>query len=132
MIYNYKSGMSTIQCASVVTETINYYLHNKSDIYMCTIDASKAFDRINLFVLFNLLRKRNFLFRCIWFTIMAFFNNSVKLYYTAWRKVIRKAWCLPFTTHCRFLNTINNSLPIDVQLEKKMFEIFALLSKQLQ
>ena len=49
---------------------------------------------------------------------MAFFNNSVKLYYTAWRKVIRKAWCLPFTTHCRFLHTINNSLPIDVQLEK--------------
>ena len=48
-----------------------------------------------------------------------FFNNSVKLYYTAWRKVIRKAWCLPFTTHCRFLHTINNSLPIDVQLEKR-------------
>ena len=40
--FAYKSGMSTIQCASVITETINYYLHNKSDIYiyMCTIDAS--------------------------------------------------------------------------------------------
>ena len=49
---------------------------------------------------------------------MAFLNNSVKLHYTAWRKVIRKACCLPFTTHCRFLHTINNSLPIDVQLEK--------------
>ena len=23
------------------------YLHNKSDIYMCAIDASKAFDRVN-------------------------------------------------------------------------------------
>ena len=31
--FAYKSGMSTIQCASVVTETINNYLHNKSDIY---------------------------------------------------------------------------------------------------
>ena len=48
-----------------------------------------------------------------------FLNNSVKLYYTAWIKVIRKAWCLPFNTHCRFLYTINNSLPIDVQLEKR-------------
>ena len=47
---------------------------------------------------------------------MGLFNNFVKLYDTAWRKVIRKAWCLPFTTHCRFLRTINNSLPIDVQL----------------
>ena len=54
-----KSVMSTIQSASVVTETINYYLHNKSVIYMYTIDASKAFDRVNLFVLFNLLRIRN-------------------------------------------------------------------------
>ena len=27
---------------------------------MCTIDASKAFDRVNLFVLFTLLRNRNF------------------------------------------------------------------------
>ena len=47
-----------------------------------------------------------------------FFPNSVKLYYTAWRKFIRKAWCLPFTTHCRFLHTIINTFPIDVQLEK--------------
>ena len=29
-------------------------------IYICTIDVSKAFDRVNLFVIFNLLRKRNF------------------------------------------------------------------------
>ena len=52
--------MSTIQCASVVTETINYYLHNKGDIYiyiyMCTIDTSKALDRVNLFVVFTLLK----------------------------------------------------------------------------
>ena len=26
-------------------------------IYICTIDASEAFDRVNLFVLFNSLRK---------------------------------------------------------------------------
>ena len=64
--FAYKSGMSNIQCAYVVTETINYYLHNISDIYIyiylsicvcvyvcvCTIDASKAFDRVNLFVLY--------------------------------------------------------------------------------
>ena len=42
-----------------------------------------------------------------------------KLYYTAWKKVNWKAWCLPFTTYCRFLHTINNYLPIDVQLEKQ-------------
>ena len=57
--FAYKSGSSTIQCASIVTETINYYINNESDVYMCCIDASKAFDRVNLVVLFNKLRKRN-------------------------------------------------------------------------
>ena len=56
-----------------------------------------------------------------------YFNNSVESYYTAWRKVIKKAWCLPFTTHCRFLHTMNNSLPIDVQLEEKNVKFFCIL-----
>ena len=75
----YKSGMSTIQCASVVTETINYYLHNKSDIYMCTIDASKAFDRVNLFVLFNLLRKRNFCPLYLRFLMYSYCNQRMRV-----------------------------------------------------
>ena len=36
-------------------------------------------------------------------------------------EVIRKAWCLHFTTHCRFLHATNNSLTIDVQLEKDVW-----------
>jgi len=58
--FAYKSGMSTVQCVSVITETINYYLHNDSNVYMCTIDASKAFDRVNLYVLFTKLYRRKF------------------------------------------------------------------------
>ena len=48
-----------------------------------------------------------------------FFDKSVCQFFTAWRKTIRKLWCLPHTTHCRFLHTINNSLPIDIALEKR-------------
>ena len=33
---------------------------NQSDVYMCSIDASKAFDRVNMLLLFRKLRKRNF------------------------------------------------------------------------
>ena len=33
-------------------------------------------------------------------------------------RLLGKLGACPFTTHCRFLHTINNSLPIDVQLEK--------------
>ena len=77
--FAYKSGMSTIQCASVVTETINYYLHNKSDIYICTIDASKAFDRVNLFVLFNLLRKHNFCPLYLRFLMFSYCNQRMRV-----------------------------------------------------
>ena len=42
---------------------------------------------------------------------MAFFyDKSVK---------IRKLWVLPNATHCKYLHTINNSLPIDLMLEKR-------------
>ena len=79
--------MSTIQCASVVTETINDYLHNESDIYIyiyvcvcvCTIDASKAFDRVNLFVLFNFLRKRNFCPLYLIFLMYSYCNQRMRV-----------------------------------------------------
>ena len=47
------SGMSAVQCVFIAIETMHSYLHNDIDVYMCTIDASKAFDRVNLFVLFS-------------------------------------------------------------------------------
>ena len=69
------------KCASVVTETINYCLHNKSDIYIyiCIIDASKAFDRVNLFVLFSLLRKRNFCPLCLRLLMYSYCNQRMRV-----------------------------------------------------
>ena len=43
----YKKRCSTIQCVSMVTEVIDYYKNNGSPDYMCMLDASKAFDRVN-------------------------------------------------------------------------------------
>ena len=48
-----------------------------------------------------------------------FYDKSVNLYYVAWRKTVRKLWSIPYTTHSRFLHTINDSLPIDILLEKR-------------
>ena len=58
--FAYKSGCTITQCVSVLCETIDYYIHNESDVYMCSIDSSKAFDRVNILLLFRKLRKRNF------------------------------------------------------------------------
>ena len=42
----------------MVTEVINYYRHNGSSVYMCMLDASKAFDRVNLLTLLKTLYSR--------------------------------------------------------------------------
>ena len=46
---------------------------------MCTIDASKAFDRVNLFVLFNLLRKRNFCPLYLRFLMYSYCNQRMRV-----------------------------------------------------
>ena len=45
--FAYKKRCSTIQCIYIVTGVIDYYTNNGSPVYMCMIDASKAFDRGN-------------------------------------------------------------------------------------
>ena len=39
--------------------------------------------------------------------------------FVAWRKVVRRIWKVPNTTHCNLLPTINSSLPIEIALEKR-------------
>ena len=56
--FAYKKSCSTIQCVSMVTEVIDYYQNNGSPVYMSMLDASKAFDRLNLLTLFKTLYSR--------------------------------------------------------------------------
>ena len=56
--FAYKKSCSAIQCVSMIADVINYYGHNVSSVYMCMLDASKAFDRVNLLTLFKTLYSR--------------------------------------------------------------------------
>ena len=40
-------------------------------------------------------------------------KNDVNAFYIAWRKVVRRFWKIPSTTHCNLLPAINKSLPIE-------------------
>ena len=51
--------ISAIHCVNSVNETINYYINNSGKVYVCTLDASKAFDRVNIFTIFKKLFERN-------------------------------------------------------------------------
>ena len=45
-------------------------------------------------------------------------KNEVNPFYNAWRKVVRRIWKIPSTTHCKLLPSINKSLPIEFLMEK--------------
>ena len=51
--------------------------------------------------------------------IWPFYDKSVKSFYVALGWTIRKLLALPNTTHCKYLHSIDNSLPIDLVLEKR-------------
>ena len=38
-MFAYKSGCSTTQCVSVLCETIDYYVHNESDVYIISVQS---------------------------------------------------------------------------------------------
>ena len=56
--FSFKSDHSTNMCTTVVKEVASYYNARGSDIYVCMLDASKAFDRVNYGKLFKLLMSR--------------------------------------------------------------------------
>ena len=45
----------TIFCTAVYIETINHYMNEGSDVYICLIGACKAFDRVHWGELFSIL-----------------------------------------------------------------------------
>ena len=53
LLFAYKKTMSTVQCVGMIKETISYYIDNSSNVYMCMIDATKAFNRVNLVDMFK-------------------------------------------------------------------------------
>ena len=53
--FGFKPKHSTSQCAMVLNEIIEYYHSNNTDTFVMMLDASKAFDHVNYYQLFNLL-----------------------------------------------------------------------------
>ena len=53
--FAYQPEVSTSMCSWMVVETIDYFVRKKSEIFACTMDMSKAFDRVKHSTLFQKL-----------------------------------------------------------------------------
>jgi len=66
-----------VQCTFVVNEVINYFNYRNSDVYAVLIDASKAFDKVNFYKLFNILVKRGVCPLVIRFLLGSYLNQQL-------------------------------------------------------
>ena len=57
--FAYKAGFSTSLCSFLVAETIQYYRSRGSNVFMLSLDATKAYDRVQYTKLFNILINKN-------------------------------------------------------------------------
>ena len=55
--FAYQPGISGNMCTFAILETIDYFLRNGSDVFLCTMDMSKAFDMTVHSILFSKMLK---------------------------------------------------------------------------
>ena len=77
--FAYKPGMSTVMCTTVLKEVVHHYNSNGSDVYMCCLDASKAFDRVRYDKLFQILLDRKFPAVYIKVLMDSYVNQKIKV-----------------------------------------------------
>ena len=57
--FGFKTGHSTDMCIFLLKEIIDFYKNHSSPVFLCFLDATKAFDRVNHWTLFHKLLDRH-------------------------------------------------------------------------
>ena len=56
--FGFESGHSTTMCSVIHKEIITYYMNRDTNVFCCYVDATKAFDRVHIGIMFKLLLSR--------------------------------------------------------------------------
>jgi len=104
----------------VLKEVINYYLNNKSEVFACFIDSSKAFDRVRHDKLFEVLKDRGMPAIIIRMMLDLYKRQNVR---TVWRKHfsalfqttngIRQGGVISPVLYCVYVDVLLNALEKD-------------------
>lgn len=70
--FGYKKNLSTGNCTLLLKDVVSYFKNRGSNVYMCLLDASKAFDKVNHLILFKKLIKR----QIPYLTLHVLYNQS--------------------------------------------------------
>ncbi len=75
----YKPGLSITMCTTVEKEVVQHYKNNGTDVHVCLLDVSKAFDRICFNKLFQQLLDRRFPARYISLLMNSYLDQSIQV-----------------------------------------------------
>ena len=76
MQFGFRKGSGCYHAIFLLREVIDYFASHGSTVYMATLDARKAFDRVNHVKLFNLLLDNN-----VFSSVIFVHSLSVRLLY---------------------------------------------------
>ena len=78
MQFGFKNKHTTNMCSLAYYEVINHYLFNHSNVYICLIDARKAFDRVHYGKFLNILLYNKVPFVIISFLLDAYIRQEAR------------------------------------------------------
>ena len=83
--FGFTAASSSLHAEVVIRDTLRYYNNNDTPIYMCSLDAEKAFDCCNWFTLFSKLAEKDIPTSIITFLIKLYRNGSAHVNYISLR-----------------------------------------------
>ena len=115
--FGFKAGHATDLCIFTLKQIVEFYRAAGSNVYVCFLDASKAFDRVNHWFLFEKLLKRdvpNILVRllCVWYSNQEFcvkWSNCLSTYFKVTNGVRQGGIMSPI-----LFNTFINDLSVNL------------------
>ena len=129
--FSFKSKHSTDLCIFTLKSIIDYYVQASSPVYICYLDASKAFDRVNYWKLFDKLISRNtpymfIRFMMTWYCTQEFmvkWGNTFSTPFTAANGVRQGGILSPlfFNVYLDNLSTVLNLSHVGCMMNEKLF-----------